>query len=137
MENTKSGLLQILESQSSCLDPEPTGLTQRLPLLEGIRALIFDIYGTLFVSGSGDISLAQEVDRDSVLLSVLGDAGVTWPQHDDVSAGKAFTDLIRASHARARSKGVDYPEVEIREIWRDLLRMAGALENFSTSSIEK
>ena len=44
----------------SPLAPEPTGEDPVLPTLHGVRAVVFDVYGTMLVSGSGDISLASE-----------------------------------------------------------------------------
>ena len=40
--------------------PEPTHLEQRGQLKEKIRCILFDVYGTLFISGSGDISIAKK-----------------------------------------------------------------------------
>ena len=44
---------------------------QRTKLLTNIRAVVFDIYGTLFSSGVGDISLAAESDRDSAMRATF------------------------------------------------------------------
>ena len=41
-----------------------------------IRVVVFDIYGTLFSSGVGDISLATERVRDAALKAVLTDNGI-------------------------------------------------------------
>ena len=37
------------------LQPIPTAVAPRLDKIDGIKAIIFDIYGTLVVSASGDI----------------------------------------------------------------------------------
>ena len=42
----------------SCLEemlPIPTGLEPKGEVGDGIKCILFDIYGTLFISGSGDI----------------------------------------------------------------------------------
>ena len=39
--------------------PEPSGERARLVPLPGIRAVLFDVYGTLLISGSGDIGTSR------------------------------------------------------------------------------
>ncbi|MCB1095076.1 MAG: HAD family hydrolase [Verrucomicrobiae bacterium] len=119
-----SGFLEIMAAQSSQLDPVPTGLAPRLKKLDGIKAVVFDIYGTLFISGSGDISLAGVQDLDSVMLEVLVASGITWTQ-GATGISQQFLEEIKASHAGSRALGIDFPEVEIREIWKGLLQCQG------------
>ena len=60
-----------------------------------MRAVVFDIYGTLFISGSGDISLAKTEDRSPAIVAsrygkgrmllfspnpVLGEEGAQHPE---------------------------------------------------------
>ncbi len=116
-----SDLIEIMAAQSSRLDPLPTGLSRRLTKLEGIRAIVFDVYGTLFISGSGDISLADEQDRDAVMLAVLEESGFAWSQGAG-AVSTLFFEKIKESNAVARAGGIDFPEVEIRDIWRELLQ---------------
>ena len=48
-------LLNAILSNRQPLDPIPTDYPPQLDVLKGIRAVIFDVYGTLVVSGSGDV----------------------------------------------------------------------------------
>ena len=48
-------LCHIIRQSSRPLSPIPTGVERKLQHLEEIRAVLFDIYGTLFVSRSGEI----------------------------------------------------------------------------------
>ena len=48
-------LCHIIRQSSRPLSPIPTGVEGKLQHLEEIRAVLFDIYGTLFVSRSGEI----------------------------------------------------------------------------------
>lgn len=121
-----SSLLKIIATQSSPMDPIPTELGARTPVLNGIKAVIFDIYGTLFISGSGDISLAEKQDRETAMRSVLEAEGVTVPTSAELSLGELFHALITESHQVSREAGADFPEVEIREIWQALLESIGA-----------
>ena len=53
----------------------PTGAVPQLLGLKGIRAVVFDVYGTLISSGVGDISLAAQSSRDASLRASLIDHG--------------------------------------------------------------
>lgn len=101
----------------------PADAVPRLPELKDIRAVVFDVYGTLFSSGVGDISLATEEDRDAVLRAVLKGNGIPITE---AASGRRFDEalhrLIRAHQEERRSEGIEYPEVEIRLVWADLLQ---------------
>lgn len=94
-------LIRIIRRRSHPLRPRPAGVRPHLRRLPGIRAVLFDIYGTLFVSASGDIGSGNP-----------GDA--------------RFADAVRRRHKLARARGVDVPEVDVRRIWRSLLGPASA-----------
>ena len=51
---------KAIEKYLRPLVPRPTSSTPQGELTEEIRCALFDIYGTLFISGSGDISLARQ-----------------------------------------------------------------------------
>jgi putative hydrolase of the HAD superfamily len=94
----------------------------RLAKLPGIRAVAFDIYGTLFISGSGDIGIASATGREEAMRRVVTDAGLADPPTGLV---ERFLACIRAEHARLKAVGVEFPEVEIREIWQSFLADLG------------
>jgi len=98
------------------LEPIPTGMTPVLPDLREIEAVLFDVYGTLFISGSGDISLAQSAGQaDESLAALLSKFGIEIPA--ELFREQFFT-AIRDSHAKSKKNGRDYPEVEIDVIWQ-------------------
>ncbi|MEO1496027.1 MAG: HAD family hydrolase [Planctomycetota bacterium] len=102
------------------LPAQPTGETPALPTIGGIRAVVFDVYGTLLVSGSGDISLASEGARGAAAKQALQAVGADIADGDAVVS--ALHDAIHASHTQNES---DHPEVEIRDIWRTALERLG------------
>jgi putative hydrolase of the HAD superfamily len=109
----------FIRSHSAPLDPQPTGLSPQLPALGGIRCVAFDIYGTLFVSASGDIGHSDAGAREETLREILASHRIE-PGGDKPLTDR-FADLIRADHERSRASGIDFPEVEIRDIWKELL----------------
>lgn len=104
------------------LEPIPTGMTPLLPDLWKIEAVLFDVYGTLFISGSGDISLAQSaVQADDSLSALLSKFRIETPP--DTLRDQFFA-AIRDSHAKSKKKGADYPEVEIDILWQTITGLA-------------
>ncbi len=98
------------------LEPIPTGLDPVLAPRDKIEAVLFDVYGTLFISGSGDISLTQSVARtDDLLAALLLKFDIETPP--DILQEQFFA-AIKASHAAGRQQGNTYPEVEIDLIWQ-------------------
>ncbi|NBC48057.1 MAG: HAD family hydrolase [Gammaproteobacteria bacterium] len=105
------------------LAPEPTALAPELDPIDGIKAVLFDVYGTLLISASGDIGLAGDAADGLELGQLLASAGLDAP-----SAGVASLDsdvvvraAIEAEHERARARGIDYPEVDILAVWEQIL----------------
>ena len=104
------------------LAPLPTDLAPRIEHMAGIRAVLFDVYGTLVISGCGDIGLTDTQAGRDHFRQALDAAGIdtgTLPQGFDGAA--ALIEVIRRSHVSARGQGVDYPEVDILAIWYALL----------------
>jgi putative hydrolase of the HAD superfamily len=114
------------------MDPLPTGTDARLGQLDGVRAVLFDVYGTLFISGSGDVGTAAATDTAEAMTQALKAAGY---QGDLAKAGQAGKDALQteilASHEASRTAGTAYPEVDIEKIWKKVigrLRKLGILE---------
>ena len=101
------------------LVPLPTSLKPEGVLKEEIKCVLFDIYGTLFVSGSGDISLADkkspEMEEIARLLTKYSIRKSPQTLLDE------FYRTIKARHQKLRNKDLDFPEVKIDRIWRKVL----------------
>ena len=113
-------LIQIIRSHSLPLEPIPTELSSNLPKLSGIRAVLFDIYGTLLISGSGDIGVADPSNRGTSMIETLEDCGVEVKCTPDHAYGE-FRKVIERHHSREREQGTKYPEVDILEVWAETL----------------
>jgi putative hydrolase of the HAD superfamily len=85
-----------------------------------LKAVLLDVYGTLLISASGDVSLAEADSRAAALVAAFQAVGCPL-QTDGQAAWQLFRAAIDAAHQQARAAGIDYPEVEIREIWRSVL----------------
>jgi len=102
------------------LAPIPTSLTPKGALKEKIKCLLFDIYGTLFISGSGDISLAgkksPEIEEINQLLTKY------TIRKSPQTLLEEFYRAIKTRHKELRNRGVDFPEVNIDRIWMNVLQ---------------
>jgi putative hydrolase of the HAD superfamily len=99
--------------------PISTTLNPTGEIKENIRCILFDMYGTLFISGSGDISIAQRQAQQARYFKQLMDR---YPlKKDPQTLLNEFFSAIDSEHDRLRKKGVDFPEVEIEKIWTKVL----------------
>ena len=101
------------------VSPVPTSLTPRGNLEEKIEGILFDVYGTLFISRSGDIGMAKKKSPQMEKLEkLLQQFGI---KKDPQSVLNRFYAAIENQHERLKKKGVDFPEVEIDQIWMRVL----------------
>lgn len=99
--------------------PVPTSLNPTGTLDEKIRSILFDLYGTLFISGSGDISTARRAaDQPQNLEKLFHRFGI---KKSLPSVLKQFFNAIDEEHRIRKEKGIDFPEVEIDQIWMHVL----------------
>ncbi len=55
--------------------PTATNVQPQLQTLSSVRAVIFDVYGTLLISGSGDVGTVDEDDRGAFIGEALAAVG--------------------------------------------------------------
>jgi len=101
------------------LKPIPTSLAKSGKPLCGIHCVLFDIYGTLLISASGGISLAQSdrrpIDDIDHLIKKFR------IKSDPQTLMAALKQAIASTHQAKRKKGILFPEVEIDRIWMQVL----------------
>ena len=111
---------RIVEQYLRPLKPLPTEIKPQGELRQKIKCVLFDIYGTLFISGSGDISLTKhnspKIAEIQHLLNKF--AFNKTPQ----KLLNEFYRAIKDRHNDLRAKGVDFPEVYIDQIWMQVLQ---------------
>jgi putative hydrolase of the HAD superfamily len=100
----------------------------------GLKAVIFDIYGTLLISGSGDILAEKFSSKD--LLSALINSGMRVKSKDSDLVGKlaatGYSNIIKLYHENAAKEGINFFEIDIVEVWKKVI---SNLEN--VDAIEK
>ncbi|MCC5914942.1 MAG: HAD family hydrolase [Balneolaceae bacterium] len=109
---------------SSPMEPQPTGTEPKLQDLEGIKAVLFDFYGTLFLSGVGDIGIDDGKSDAGLMREALTGAGISIK---DPKAGKQslkyYQDVVDVEMDKLRKAGMDTPEPDIRKIWGNVLNL--------------
>ncbi|BBO73593.1 hydrolase [Desulfosarcina widdelii] len=103
------------------LEPIATGMRANLPKMGPCGAILFDVYGTLLVSGAGEIGLVQAqpsgMDRLPELLK----------RYEIAHAPRKLQSMLRrgieAEHRSQQAKGVDFPEVDIVRIWQEIIEL--------------
>ena len=115
--------VELIKKLCKPLEPQPTGLSPNLPNGPAPEAVVFDIYGTLFISAAGDIGKDSAAHSADAFRLALEDAGITpGPQGSSIDmAPDIFRQEIVNCHKRIEKQGVDYPEVDICSIWKRVL----------------
>ena len=85
---------------------------------KSIKVVFFDLYGTLFISGSGDVASSEEsidIERFGALLKNYG------LNSDPEAILQSYFNEIKNHHDFLRILGVDFPEVQVEKIWMKVL----------------
>ncbi len=109
----------LLQRHIRPLTPIPTGVTPDLSKMQPFSAMIFDVYGTLLISGAGDIGMGRRpIERFDELHGLLKRFGIDrTPQ----SLLGALDLAIENAHHIRQQQGIDYPEIDIVRVWQRVL----------------
>ena len=109
---------------ADCLSPmlpQATSMTPGGRPKERIRCVLFDIYGTLFISGSGDIGVSKKaLPRILKLDRLLQQFNLRIKSRELI---QKLSRAIEDEHRRLRDTGIDYPEIEIDRVWKQILKI--------------
>lgn len=86
-----------------------------------VKAILFDIYGTLLVSAAGDIGKDSKL-KDSFFYEALNKLKLKRPLLK-FSPTQKLIELIQQEHVQKRNKGIVYPEVDITKIWQTFFQL--------------
>lgn len=124
--NFRSDIKKFL-AQLEELQPVPTTFCPNLKTdsSDKIKAVIFDIYGTLLISDSGDI---DETSLNAGNLQQALEAGgfdVNSCNKETCSfILKLLPEKIKAQHEELHEKGYPFPDVDIFRVWKEMLEEA-------------
>jgi len=117
----------IRQSAASPLEPLPVQLSPEWealtpgagqPFPKQIKAILFDIYGTLFISGAGEIAAAAESPAEAAPESPPETPGTKTAEQPELEEMRDyFRRMVNQYHEKARAAGNTWPEVAAEEIW--------------------
>lgn len=123
-----------IKSKLTELTPIPTHLKPRLKAPKSIRAVLFDIYGTLLISGGGDIGHAR-LNPEGSSTSHTEHKGIVEIREIFEDCGYKVSGRLNANlvddrlrqeitgrHRQLHTEGIEHPEVDIRDIWKKTLK---------------
>lgn len=118
---THDDYLTIIRQASRSAEPLPTGEPASLKPLHNLEAVLLDVYGTLFISSSGDIGSGDHNVHSAAFRQALVDSKLIL-RGDSAEGVKCLRATIEDCHSRSRQAGIDFPEVDIVEVWRTTLQ---------------
>lgn len=130
----------IIKKNTAFMTPYKTDVDALLKPIKGIKAILFDVYGTMLISGTGDIGISEEKRNQFPIAQILKNHNFNLISHEDI-IDEQFSLLlghfIREEHNERKKSGTLYPEIDIIEIWDQILRelinnhyISGSIEKF-------
>lgn len=133
MDNNYLEFIQRFLGNAPEMVPEPTDINPAYREEPDVRVVIFDIYGTLIISASGDIEESEisvrnlEQSLDTAGIRILPPAGEK--QRVLIQMLQSFKSEIVKVHESEKSSDKPYPEVDILAIWESILIKQRELKN--------
>jgi putative hydrolase of the HAD superfamily len=125
MEKDYSTLIANLLSEQERLAPLKTGERPKLNSIGTIRAMVFDIYGTLLISSSGDVDEAEMSARYLKEAFSFGGYQIISNQEEKwQELLQSLVSEIKHNLYSLRNEQTPYPEIDIRKIWQKIISMA-------------
>jgi len=120
MQSLKEEHLVRIRELSKKKNVLPASISAKLYPLKNIKAVIFDVYGTLFTSSAGEIGIMNEKCL-SAFRDTCNYLHMPFTPLERSNLIKQYLTHIHHMHAQYKQKGIPYPEVDIRSIWRSVL----------------
>ena len=113
------GYASLASEYTHPLSPLPTSMRPSGLLTEPVHCVLFDIYGTLFISASGDLGVARKSSPEARKLQRLVQKFNIRKTPRNLT--RELHRAIAEEHSRLRGDGIDYPEIRIDQIWQSIL----------------
>jgi putative hydrolase of the HAD superfamily len=125
MEKDYLPYIKTFLAESVLLKPVPTMLKPFIKKDGGIKAFIFDVYGTLLISASGDID-ESEFSTGNLMQAFQASAiritnKVSNTQEFLLNLLVEFRKRVKEFHDQERNDDKPYPEIDILEIWTRII----------------
>ncbi len=129
MEETYLNFIKPFLDTTEELSIIPTGVEASYSKEKNCKALIFDIYGTLIISASGDID--QDEFSGTMYREALEAAGYDVKTENDeelIKMHDVFLMMLEIHKKKEKARGSIFPEVDILAVWKDVLEESERLK---------
>ena len=127
--------VDYVRSRSKPMTPLATGVEPKLGTLPGIRLVAFDLYGTLLISGSGDVGMEIDDRAETGMRAAWDEMVLEMPGSAHELEGR-FREILETHRDAKLGPDNDHPEVDIREVWRELVEVVAG-EDPGNDAIER
>ncbi|GAB5410348.1 MAG: HAD family hydrolase [Balneolaceae bacterium] len=108
--------------------PIQTGVDPVLKKLERIKAVYFDVYGTILISGTEPM-MRKDGKRELLhMTEAFSSFGLPIDEGTVIRAIELLHHSVAESHAIKKLQGIDFPEVDIISIWEQIVERLEAEE---------
>lgn len=122
MQHTE--LHQRFKKLSKPLSAQPTAVEPHLIKLHGVKVIAYDFYGTLFISGVGDIGVDDGNLGPDIFLDILKGARIEIKSSGAADKGfKIYNTVVHRFIEKLKADGIEYPEPDIRKVWSEVLKI--------------
>ncbi len=122
-KNYLKSIKYLFDSQRELL-PIPPRKTLNFAKNDNIKCVVFDIYGTLLVSSSGDIDKLELAP--ACVLEAFSRCGIKIisPEPDEVARDiiNSYKQNIKTFCEYAKKNNIENPEIDVRQVWEMLLQ---------------
>ena len=109
-------LTSIISTHATNIMPTlPKGIEAVIPQLSGIKAVVFDIYGTVVCSAAGEIHTNISTNHAVFEVPELS-ISIAMPIVQD-----HITEYVQKSHTIFKAQGIQYPEIDAIEMWQHII----------------
>ena len=125
MEKDYLNYIRAFLGETVMMKPVPTLLKPFVRKDPAVKAFVFDVYGTLLVSASGDID--ESVFSTDNINRAFNSAGIQVSKRVEDQATllteilEEFRQSVREYHDKERTEELPYPEVNILQIWEKII----------------
>ena len=120
MQNDYLKRIEPFLKQYSEIEPIKIGIEPKIYKDDDIKIIVFDIYGTLIVSSSGDLDKATATSEH--IITALNQGGFFFVNADSQTQNaeqliKLFHQTIIEEQNLLKQQNHQYPEVDIIKVW--------------------
>ena len=124
--NFRNDIKKWLDNSEN-LQPIPTTFCPNLKTdsKEKVKAVIFDIYGTLLISSSGDIDQASLNKENMRAAMEAGGFDLSSCKNETYSfLFDQLQEQVKKQHEELKNQGHPYPDVDIFKVWKGMFEVA-------------